>query len=195
MYYSHKLDLTVAQRKKLLRGHTIQVKHEQMGHGLKVHLTDLQSHNLVKAHRQGKGIRLDFRDEHQIHHNIEHGEGFGQLLHSIRRGFNNLGHTLAPVAKTVGNAVKPYIKPALQQIAKVGVPLLVNGISDAIGQPELGAIATPIVSNIAQNAINKSGLGFKLIPNNKKMMHKHSFIGNSVVIKRKHGGALNPSGY
>ena len=48
MYYSHKLDLTVAQRKKLLRGHTIQVKHEQMGHGLKVHLTDLQSHNLVK---------------------------------------------------------------------------------------------------------------------------------------------------
>lgn len=222
MYYPHKIDLTLPQKKKLLRGYTVQIKPTQIGTGSTVLLSDLQSHNFRKCAKCGKGMRLQFRDNQQSDHNVIHGEGFKDILKRIKKGFNTASNFIDPKKginivskyvnsdnitkgintaanyvdpnKKIRNAVAPYVKPVLKDVVKLAIPGALTAIGAATGQPELVA-AAPIVNTIAQKSIDRSGLGFKLADKKKIVGKAKYLIGGNVVMRKSKGGALNPSGY
>jgi len=283
-YIEHPISFTAEQGRKLLNGHTVQFKPEQLGCGTHtIHLDYEQAKRFHTAHRLGKGLRVEFRSQHHLEHNIVHGKGFASLLSKAKqmaykhllphaqkayealkpaakqfikdqvhelapqaraaahrvgqqvldKGFDKAEQHLPSVAKyrdrvekqvhnfvdqsvdqgmahadhqlgeginwgvvgrkarntfkDIGKALAPMKgvgKQILKGVASVAIPAAATALGTAIGQPELGAIAAPIATSAANNAIN--GLGLKL-----KLKSKKGKKGGALVAS---GGALVPSG-
>lgn len=58
------LDLSTAALRKLLRGQTVQLKHDQIGKGSPIYIPEFY-HALSKAYASGKGIRISLSKESQ----------------------------------------------------------------------------------------------------------------------------------
>lgn len=122
MYHQANIIFSPAQGRKLINGHNVQFKKEQlMGSGAKtIHLDDEQSKKYMNAVHSGSGMRLHFKHEHQLHHNLLHGKGFHELLSKAKKvalhhlsqasqhASNFAQHTLMPAAKS-------YARDKLQQ--------------------------------------------------------------------------------
>ncbi len=91
----HKLHLTIAQKRKLLRGQAVQLKHEHLqSGGSTVVLDKMHGNKIRKAIRTAKGARIQFANEDMIHNNVIHGTGFKDLLSKAKKAFYGIHNHL-----------------------------------------------------------------------------------------------------
>jgi hypothetical protein len=81
----HVFHLTDEQKKKLLNGHSVQLKPDHLHGNSKVVLDKKQTTKVHKAKREGKGVRLRFHSDELIHNNVIHGSGFRSLLSKAKQ--------------------------------------------------------------------------------------------------------------
>ena len=80
----HKLALSDDQKRKLIRGHAVQIRHEHIGIGGSIMLDKKQSTKIHKAMRTGSGVRIQLHNEDLVRNNVMHGTGFKQFLSKAR---------------------------------------------------------------------------------------------------------------
>ena len=84
-------------------------------------------------------------------HHLQMGMRGEGIFGDIGRWFKKAGNTIYQ------KALKPVAGFAIRE----GLPALANLASDVIGQPELGALATPLVSKGADALARSAGVGMK----------------------------------
>ena len=84
-------------------------------------------------------------------HHLKMGMSGQGIFGDIGRWFKKAGNTIYQ------KALKPVAGFAIRE----GLPALANLASDAIGQPELGALATPLISKGADALARSAGVGMK----------------------------------
>lgn len=97
--FPHELALHISrpQMSKLHKGLAVQLKHADIGKGVhKVHLTQQQFRKMGTAHKNGKGIRLQFNPE-QINHHIEKG-----FFDSLKKTIKDAGSKQVEKLATAG---------------------------------------------------------------------------------------------
>jgi hypothetical protein len=129
--------LSQASIKRLLKGHTVRVKH---GSGLKLHLSKMQMKKHLASKKKGQGGYNMTLDPYQCE---MHGQGFFQ---DVGSAFKKMGNSFVEnVAKPVGREV---VKEGKKQGRKVASKLIHEGIpmaSEALGGiagATLGGLAT-----------------------------------------------------
>ena len=160
-HHEHKLDLTRKQAMALMRGATVQLKHEVMGHGIEIHLPSHIMNKVLRATRLGKGMRLQL-DPHSIHHNavvnadfrrllppsvISKGEGLGRFLH------NTFG---LHYRKTVDNA-----RNVGAQVAHTVLPAVASAAGNIVGDLTGNLLAGAVVGNVASSIVAKQAAKIK----------------------------------
>ena len=146
--------LSKASINKLLKGHTIRVKH---GSGLKMHLSKAQIKKHLSAMKKNKGYNLQF-DPYQMQ---MHGEGF----------FEDLGKL---IKKKVIKPLKKEGKKLASTLIHKGIPVVTSTlgglagevVGDLTGNPVLGGIAGSELGNLGGNKLadyigKKTGYGLK----------------------------------
>ena len=110
-YQKHQLHLSMAQKRKLVAGHKVRIKHGHLGFAdsslqhVPVHLTMTQLRRLQRAHGSNRGADLQFVSSAQ---RTMHGKGFfGDLWKNIK----NVGRRAYEVVKPV---VTEHILPAVR---------------------------------------------------------------------------------
>jgi hypothetical protein len=151
----HKLALSDDQKRKLIRGHAVQVRHANIGIGGSIMLDKKQSTKIHKAMRTGSGVRIQLHNEDLVRNNVMHGTGFKQFLSKARSkliGFdqkmskNSAYRAVKNVGKTVA---KKYANDAIdvaKQIAK-------DYVADQVGDSMMG----DIVKSGANQYIDQQG--------------------------------------
>lgn len=138
----HKLALSDDQKRKLLRGHAVQVRHENINIGGSIVLDKKQSTKIHKALRTGSGVRIQLHNEDLVRNNVMHGTGFKQFLSKARSKLIGIDHQLSKnsayrAVKSVGKTVaKKYANDAIdvaKQIAK-------DYVADQMGDSMMGDI-------------------------------------------------------
>jgi hypothetical protein len=213
----HKVHLTDTQKRKLLKGQSIQLKHEHLINGGSVIIIHKQLGTKIRsAIRRGAGVRLHFSSKDVAEHNIHQGSGFKQLLTKAQKGlygvsddvknvakkvekevggglgktekfFKKVGRKLAPVGKALAPVAKA-LKPVGKQILKGVVSQAIPAALNAISA-ETG-VPVGIAAPVLTGVANKAidGLGLELKKAKKAPAKKKK------ATKRKAGGALFPSG-
>ena len=136
----HKLYLTDAQMKKLLKGHTVQISKEVLGSGMGdkvLHLGKKHSRKIRNAYNNSKGLRLTLEpDEIEVS-----GAGFlgkaGKALKSIARNKE---------MQKLGQFAIDYASPYIGQ-----------AVSSYTEDPAMGEMASRTVNNLASNALSRYG--------------------------------------
>lgn len=112
--------LSATQLSKLLKGHSVRVKH---GQGMKVHLSQQQHKKLLSSHMKGKGMNLMF-DPYQVDSHSMNGSGFlssamsaGKKLATSKVGKSLINQGIKAGAKVAGNYVPPSIANAIAEEA------------------------------------------------------------------------------
>lgn len=136
--------LSPASMKKLLRGHTVRVKH---GSGLKLHLSRVQHKKHHSSKLKGKGYNLTF-DPYQMQ---MHGKGF----------FDDVGNAFKSAGNSFVENVAPVVKPVGRKIASTlihqGIPMALSSAGGA-GGTALGSLsANPFASAIGGLAGSELG--------------------------------------
>jgi len=124
------LALTRQQLLHLLKGKTIQLKHEHLSGGTKILVSEKTYKKLEKAHRSSKGSRIKFDpEEHEANLQL-HGGSFKSFMRKVKHGFQEIG---------------PELKKATTYVMDHGGQQALSGLAglagDALGNPELGAMA------------------------------------------------------
>jgi hypothetical protein len=151
-------NITTPQIRKLAKGENIQLKHEQIGHGLKIHLSHGMVKKMMNAKKKMRGTRLKMSPE-EIHMN---GEG---IFKNIKKAANKVGkfvkNNVVPVAKKVYSGYQKHIKPIVSPLIREGLtkalPIAVGAAATALGQPELAVPAAAIASRISSPLVNSIG--------------------------------------
>lgn len=117
MFIPHAVNLSIPQRKKLLKGLPVQLKNEHLTGGMVVLLDHEQAKRYKNAVKHGKGLRVQFRSPIQIDHNLLHGKGFQDVLNKVKKFgqkhivpvFKKHGQKFAhEYAPKLGNHLKNY---------------------------------------------------------------------------------------
>jgi hypothetical protein len=86
------------------------------------------------------------------------------MSHQLQMGmrgqgiFGDIGRWFKKAGRTISNSV---LKPVAGFAIREGLPALANLAGDVIGQPELGALATPLVSKGADALARSAGVGMR----------------------------------
>jgi hypothetical protein len=121
----HKVHLTNDQKRKLLNGHSIQLKPDHLvGGSESVVLDKKQATKVHKAKREGKGVRLRFHSDELMHNNVIHGSGFHSLLSKAKKA-------LYTGAKHVHNHLRDT--GVYDQLAQAGKKVLKEKAHEALG--------------------------------------------------------------
>ena len=151
----HKLALSDDQKRKLIRGHAVQVKHANINTGGSIMLDKKQSTKIHKALRTGCGVRIQLHNDELVRNNVMHGTGFKEFLSKARSKLIGIDHQLSKNAgyravKKVGKKVaKKYANDAIdaaKQIAK-------DYVADQVGDSMMG----DIVKSGANQFIDQQG--------------------------------------
>ena len=127
-----KVHISDAQKTKLKRGHSIQLKHEHIGQGAKtISLTNQQHRKMMTAHKNGKGIRVQFSPE-QIEH---HHDFFGNLKKKMEDYTSDSGSDY----DLEGKGVFDFLNPNKNGISKAFDPKR-NGVAKAF-DPKRNGVA------------------------------------------------------
>ena len=79
-YHPVQVHLSSAQKKRLLNGYIVSLKHTHIGKGnTKVHVTGMQHKRMLTAVRNSKGMRLGM-SRPQLNHNLKHGSGIFDVI-------------------------------------------------------------------------------------------------------------------
>ena len=134
-YFTHGFHTSPAQLQKLARGENVTFSADRLDGPHRLHLSKSQLNKVMKARRDGKGVRLQFTPA-QLQHNVVHGEGLWSSIKSIGlAGAKAAGsHVLNNAGAIVNGAVKGYQSGGLSGAA------LGAGTSAITGKGILGAI-------------------------------------------------------
>jgi hypothetical protein len=122
-YTTQKLNLSKMQCRRLANGHTVQVRHEDIGAGHAYHMTPMQARKLATAKSKGKGLRFSM-SAHQANHNVHHGAGWFSNLFSKVKDFVQANGRSG--LKAVNNYFNP--NPLAKRAADVGIDFLADKI-------------------------------------------------------------------
>ena len=168
-----KLNLSDAQKRKLQSGGTVQVRNNQIGSGHDFKLHKENAKKIIKALKNGSGVRLGLSD-HEI-------EGSGIFGKKADRWFKKVG--IDKAVNKVGNALKPLAHEAITAVGRAG---------SAYGLP------TAKVEQFAHDYINDPTKQQALIRDkyNEIKSGNYSSIGNALVtdgtgIRRIRGKGFN----
>jgi len=146
----HQLLLTKPQRMRLMKGHGVNIPHEQMGSDKGDTVVMLHPHNAKKmlgAYRRSKGMRLELSPM-EMEATMSHGRGF-----SLTKAFKKLG---SEAKKTFTPALGHEIASSL---IHTGIPSVTGLIGDALAGPA-GGVAGAVAGNMLANEVGKlSGHG------------------------------------
>jgi len=110
-----KLNLTQAQIRKALNGHPIQVKHEQMGSGMKFNLHPSNLKKLSRAARLAKGVRLSLTGGEL--EDMEGGNIFKSVKKAVNKGAKSVGKSIQKEAnKTINKGIGDIEKGATKYV-------------------------------------------------------------------------------
>lgn len=154
MYIPHSVDLSVLQRKKLLRGLPVQLKHANLTGGMVVMLDPEQARRYKIAKRNGKGLRVHFRSPIQIDHNLMHGKGFKETLTKIRKfGQKHIVPVFKKHAQKFAHEYAPKIGNRLKEMANETIDA--QDLEGMFGQ-DLGRDLKKMAKHHANEAISKN---------------------------------------
>lgn len=170
----HKIQLSDAQKRKLLRGHCIQLKHAHLNNGADVVLDPAQGKKVRTAIRTGAGVRIQFVNDDLIRHNCVHGAGFKELLSKAKSKLLGLHNhlqqsgaydTVKKVGKKIGKKlVNDAVQMAKQQAAAyvadqtADLNPAIKGIINK-GANQLINSQAGYAQNYANSAIDGLGIG------------------------------------
>lgn len=150
MFIPHAVNLSIPQRKKLLKGLPVQLKNANLTGGMVVMLDHEQAKRYKSAVKNGKGLRVHFRSPIQIEHNLLHGKGFKDVLNKVKK----FGEKhIVPVFKKHGQ------KFAHQYAPKLGDKLknyALNTIDSQDIEKYLGNELGKDLKTMAKNQANKA---------------------------------------
>ena len=126
------LDLSQSHINRLRKGRTIQLKHSHIGKGHKVHLHHHKVLHIRRAHRLGKGFRLDMDDGE-----LE-ASGFKHFMKKVWQGYKK--------------HVKPHVSGPIKKALKKGIELATNTFA-----PELAPVAHSIAEKVVDKVGDKTG--------------------------------------
>jgi hypothetical protein len=135
----HNLNLSLLQKRKLLRGLPIQLRNEHLRCGGAVVLDGAQSRKIRAAVRKGTGVRIQLHSPELLHHNVIHGAGFRDLLSKAKKALHHGAHSLHNHLQHSG--VYDQIKHAAKNVAKNEGKKLLGHAQNA---------ASKAISNLAQ---------------------------------------------
>ena len=116
MYHQSSINFTNQQGRKLINGHIVQFKPEQLGSGVKtVHLDDEQAKKYMHAVKTGSGMRVQFKSQHHLHHNLMHGNGFKELLSKSKKVAL---HHLSQASRHASHFTQTTLMPAVKSYAR-----------------------------------------------------------------------------
>jgi hypothetical protein len=122
------ISLTKAQKRKLLKGHSVNLKHSQLMNGnVNVSLDKEHGRRLRRAMRTNKGFRLQ-PNQNMVQQMIE-GEGFKDVMKKVNKGIKKaVSYTKKEIVPVVKNDVIPYakeiLKPAIKNAVKENRPAI-----------------------------------------------------------------------
>ena len=158
-YHKHQLHLSVAQQKKLVKGHKVRVKHGHLGFSdslqhVPVHLTATQMRRIERAHAGQRGADIQFTSNQQ---RMMHGKGF---FGDLWKGIKNVGRRAYEVVKPV---VTEHVLPAVRQhvlprVTNYATNLLENRIA-----PALAARADVAAQRLADHVESGVNRGLNLV--------------------------------
>ena len=140
-YTKVRLHLTTLQKKKLIKGCGIILKHNNIGNGEIYHLKDHQCNKLAHAMHKQKGCRIQLENE-QIEHHYKHGGGlFSWIKDKVKKVASN------PTVRALGKKALNFGIDAATVYAK----------SKSNGS-NMSNMALDAGNSMAKNAVN--GMGF-----------------------------------
>ena len=159
----HNLELSDTQKRKLLRGQSVQVRPECIGRGHAVQVSAAISKNIARAMKLGKGVRVSLDDASKTANSVN--DSFSHLLTKAQR--LHLGGSAASDWKKLARSAnktfsKANTKPLINGIKIIAPSVagsLVGALGSAVGSPILGAVAGAAVSEGVSQGIKKSGRG------------------------------------
>lgn len=137
------VDLTPRNVSRLRNGHTVQLKHSQIGSGVhKLHINDALAKKIEAALKKQKGVKIQL--------SAEEIDGSGLRLKDI-------GRALKGAAKVYREKVRPVVAPVIRKVLTEGIKKGLPAAAIALGQPQLAAPAAMIANELATPAVNALG--------------------------------------
>ena len=144
-FVSHRLSLSPAQVKKLLKGEATLLKHHQMSGGeIEVHLSVKKHKKLLKNLAEGKGMKLSLDEREREGGNLR---GF----------FKKVGQVAKKVYSGYQKYVKPVVSPLIREGLTKALPMAVGAAATALGQPQLALPAAALAAKVASPLVNRVG--------------------------------------
>lgn len=190
-FNEHLIDLDKSQIRKLGKNKALTVKHNQIGSGLTIHLSEPNHKKVMSGYKNGKNKIIKLSPE-ELAQNEMAGTGFFKTLHSLGISKKDFMKGTKQVAKVAAPIVKEIAKPAG---AALGTALVT-----AAGNPELAVVAAPVGAALANEASNQltKYAGSGIMSDAKKALDKpiktitKVFSGNGVS-KYEYGFKTNPT--
>lgn len=146
-----KLNLSEAQIRKALKGHPVQVRHEQMGSGMNFNFHPSNLKKLAKAARLGKGVRISLTGGELG--DMEGGNVFKHIKKAVNKGAKNVGRTIKKEAtKTINRGVNDLEKGATKYINQADKQAR-NYVNKGINEVEKNAKKYVTEKNIGKYAL------------------------------------------
>lgn len=151
-YQPHALVLSMAQKRKLAKGHAVRLKHAHLGftkstNMTPVYLTMSQLRKLENAHRNNRGADIQFSSGQQ---RTMHGRGF---FGDLWRGIKSVGSKAAQIVKPVAQMALPFLRErVLPRAQAYGENLLEQNIIPALERR--GNLAAERLANRIEGGVN-----------------------------------------
>ena len=153
-YTKVRLHLTTTQKKKLIKGGSVNLKYNHIGNGEICHIMDHQCDKLARAMHNQKGCRLQLEND-QIEHHCKHGSG---LFSWIKQKWDDRN----AIAKTLGKSALNTIVDAGTNYARTKTD---GGLMSNIGVNAGAALAKHAIGGLGVKSRRgkgfKGGLGFR----------------------------------
>lgn len=175
------MDLTKKQQNKLMKGGAVQLSHstlKTMNPEHLEHLEDKTVKKMVRALKEGRGIRLKLseKEKESLGGKLDIGKAFRKAFdpkkngvakafdpkqNGVAKAFNKtftpeLGNQIVGGLKEVGQTLKPIARPLINGLVDVGV----GGLTTLAGNPELAPLLAPVANYGVNKALDKANLGF-----------------------------------
>jgi hypothetical protein len=169
---THHVHLSLAQRRRLLVGQSIRIKHEHLRGGtIPLFVTPLQHRDLTQAITKGKGVLFKFSSPKQAEYHLEHGRGFWDTIKSAAKGALSAGKF---IVQNHGNLINATLQ-AMQEMPRVLKEFIQKEGQKYITNIKLGRI--PVIPAV-KTVLNAISLG-KLEQTQKQLNYNeifHSFL-------------------
>ena len=146
MYHTISIQaLSKSQISKLLNGHRVIVK---LGQGIEIHASEEQYKKIIKAHKKGSGVTIQFDPYQMENHQFLRGQGGEGMISNIMKSKLTKGIAKA-VAPQLGNIVGQQVKNL------TGSDVASNITKSLINEGSKEAFGNGFLSNVMKSKLTK----------------------------------------